>query len=393
MRYLLVSLLGLALLTPCAFSADDEFDLLFIHHSVGDFWLATGHGNLRDSLEDPVLNDYDFRVHDADRADTIGIDTDVADWFPKFRDQYDLIRRFDQSPDVYYTDPEQYNKIVMFKSCYFAADIVGEGTPPGDPEGQLKTIWNYKAAYNALAGIFSQHPETLFIPVTFPPRNKGNYWTRDSGKNSRIFTEWLKGEWLADYRLTTGMNNVAVFDLFDVLAYPDDHPYWPNALNDAYATGTNSHPTPAGTQAATAQFIPFINTAMQEWREIQSDKYEISMSLADEINLTIDAGVANAGRAYHVFASSSGVSPGINLGDVHLPLNYDGYFEYSWQNFNTENLVQTRGYLDSSGSANAKMKSPANMDPSLVGSYFHVAYLLFLPTDFASGAIPIYCSP
>lgn len=394
MRILVSAILVLVFLTPCLLSADDTYDFLFIHHSVGDNWLKSGHGNLRTSLEDPTLNDYDFVVHDADRSDVIGIDTNISDWFPKFRDMFDLIRTFDYSPNTYYVDPQQYNKIVMFKSCYIAADIVGEGDPPGDPEGKTKTIWNYKAAYNALGSIFAQNPDTLFIVSTFPPRNKGNYWTVESGHNSRIVTDWLKTDWISLYREITGMRNVAVFDLFDVLANPDDHPYWPNALRDQYATGTNSHPVPAGTQAATDLFIPFINAAMSEWKQIQADKYEFSLSQSDQIALEIDAGVENPGRIYHVLTSNNGTSPGVDLGGgVHLPLNVGFYFQLSLYNYNTTYLVNTRGTLDSSGKASASFISPVNMDPGLVGSYFHFAYLLLFPTDFASGAIPIYCAP
>ena len=140
---------------------DEPLRIIFIHNSTGIFWLSENNGKLRPSLEDRSLNDFDFEVHDARGVDTIGYETAVKHWLPKFQTMLDLILAFDYSPDHYYSDPEMFNNIVMFKSCYDASDIEEEGNPPGDPTHWKKTIWNYKAAYNGLAEIFAQHPNTL----------------------------------------------------------------------------------------------------------------------------------------------------------------------------------------------------------------------------------------
>ena len=127
----------------------DDFNILFIHHSVGAQWLDTSKGQLRDSLEDPAQNDCDFHVHDATYGDAIGDDTDVCHWVSKFENQMTEVLRFDRSVDVYYADPAEFNHIVMFKSCYPASDIESTGTPPGDPYSTEKTLWNYKAAFSS----------------------------------------------------------------------------------------------------------------------------------------------------------------------------------------------------------------------------------------------------
>jgi len=196
-----------------------EFKLLFIHHSCGMAWLHPDNGGLRPALEDPARNDFLFDVHDAWGKDAIGIDTDVCDWLPKFETMLNLVLSFDDTPDIYYTDPKDFNRIIMFKSCYSASDIKKEGTPPGDPYSPDKTIWNYKAAYLACAEIFKEHPEILWIPVTAPPRHKDHlqnnglpYYTKEKGLNAWAFNEWLTGEFVENYRKETGLNNIAAFN-------------------------------------------------------------------------------------------------------------------------------------------------------------------------------------
>lgn len=230
----------------------EEYNILFIHHSCGSNWLATDNGNLRYEL-----TEYGLSVHDATYGDTIGDDTDVHHWYPKFRDQYDLVKSFDAHTNIYYEDENEVNQIIMFKSCYPASDITGEGTEPGDPEDSSKTIWNYKAAYNALLGIFRANNDTLFIPVTAPPRNvlDGAY-TEERAARAREFNNWLVEEWAPDY------TNIAVFDFFDVLADPET-----NGLREEYSSGSNSHPTADGNQASTDEFMEFIDPAIDRWED------------------------------------------------------------------------------------------------------------------------------
>jgi len=202
----------------------EEFNFLFIHHSVGSNWLHSQQGQLRIALEDPAFNDYIFEVHDATYGDDIGDDTDVCDWYPKFQNQMDLVLKFDEHANIYYTDPEEYNQIVMIKSCYPASDINELGDPPGDPTSSSKTIWNYRAAYRACGNVFAQYPNVLFVIVTAPPRNRNSSsYSVTRGTNACLFNEWMVDHFVDEYRSNTGMDNVVVFDLFgDVLAEPTE---------------------------------------------------------------------------------------------------------------------------------------------------------------------------
>ncbi len=223
-----------------------NYKFLFIHHSVGSNWLSQG--QLRSNLTNIGID-----VHDATYGDDIGENTDVCHWYPKFRDHFNEVRTFDDN-DMYYTDGS-FNQIVMFKSCYPNSDIIGYGTEPGDPESCTRTMANYKATYNALLPIFKNHTDMLFIPVTAPPLNvHSSSYNADHAALAREFNNWLKNEWAPN------VTNVAVFDLFDVLADPTT-----NGLRDEYAAGTDSHPTAAGSMAATEAFMPFFTNALDIW--------------------------------------------------------------------------------------------------------------------------------
>jgi len=233
----------------------DSLRILFIHHSCGSNWLATGNGNLRDSLEAQG-----YSVHDATYGDVIGENTDVCDWYPKFRDQLDLVFTFDYHPNHYYQNGEE-NDIIMFKSCFPNSNIISDGEPPGDPEDCTRTLWNYYAAYNACAGIFKDHEDKLFVPVTAPPLI-ASHTTPENAERARTFNNWLKSEWVEAYRDSYGLYNTAVFDFFDLLTR---HGY-SNYEEYPSGGGYDDHPNSTGNRIATREFIPFINWAVDQWQ-------------------------------------------------------------------------------------------------------------------------------
>ena len=104
-----------------------------------------------------------------------------------------------------------------------------------------------------VTAFFKDHPNTLWIPVTAPPLNKhSTSYDKSEALNAWAFNEWLKGEFMEEYRNTSGLNNIAIFDLFgEVLANPKSDPYYPGALKDQYVkSGSDSHPNAAGGEAA-----------------------------------------------------------------------------------------------------------------------------------------------
>ena len=252
-------------------SATDD-DLIFIHHSCGSNWLSN-------SLHDALLakdyiderNDITYGTDlppDSGRPDSLastpGDRTDMNHWIRWFNDYLEGVKAHGAA--------DGYNKIIMFKSCYPASDISSDGTEPGDPFSGSKTLTNYKAVYRhpdgpgstylndstiykPLEDIFAENPDVLFIPVTAPPLHYGA--TNDTNAHrARSFNNWLKYEWLASYNAAhPGLNNVAVFDWFDVLAYPDNHASHPNRLQQDYGGASgNSHPNSTANSHSTDVF-------------------------------------------------------------------------------------------------------------------------------------------
>ncbi|MBU2103045.1 MAG: SGNH/GDSL hydrolase family protein [Candidatus Omnitrophota bacterium] len=226
--------------------------LLFIHHSCGENWLADG---LRDALQGKGIE-----VHDATYGDAIGEDTDVCHWYPKFKGQLEQIFTFDAHPDTYYQDASQ-NDIIMFKSCFPNSDITDEGNiETATAEDCEKTMASYKASYNALVDIFAAHPDKLFIIVTAPPLLARETSPAAAGR-ARQFNAWLTTEYLSNYREKSRLHNVVVFDFFSVLA--DDKGF---LRKDLASNPGDSHPSAGANKKATELFLPFLDSAIAQWK-------------------------------------------------------------------------------------------------------------------------------
>jgi hypothetical protein len=247
-------------------------DLVFIHHSVGQNWLDSGlHDALLAKAYVDERNDITYgtvMASDPGRPPSLGEvpgdNTNICHWILWFNDYLAQVRQFDCADGT--------NRIILFKSCFPTSDIWDDGTEPGDPFSEDQTLANYRAVvrhpggagkkylrdgiqYLPLEDIFAKHPEILFIPITSPPIVYRD--TDDANAHrARVFDNWLKNEWLPSYHKThPALNNVAVFDLFNVLANPDNALSGPNRLKAAYGgLGDDSHPNDAANAALTAAF-------------------------------------------------------------------------------------------------------------------------------------------
>ena len=237
----------------------DVVNLLFIHHSCGQNWLDN---HLREALDakpyiDEVNDIYysDDVSPDTGRPDSLGPTpgdhTDMSDWLYWFNDYLGGMATFDCATGT--------NRIIMFKSCYPNSHVTAEGTLPADPFDDSHTVTNHQAVfrnaagsgtaytrngynYYALEDIFEANPHILFIPVTAPPECQADA-TPATGANTRAFSDWLKKTWLPMYQSRTGLNNVAIFDWFDILAAADMGDTYANMLKTEYGGDSgNSHP-------------------------------------------------------------------------------------------------------------------------------------------------------
>jgi hypothetical protein len=288
-----------------ASAGHEGLKLIFIHHSSGENWLSDENGGLGRALMEHGYfvsdTNYDWGPSISDLGGPVGSFTDTGHWWTWFQgpesetvlealfsesEQHASYARLEQ-------DPGGENQIIMFKSCFPNSAL--DGNPDDSPTGAhnplrgmdagsgFHTVANAKGIYVGLLEVFAAHPDKLFVAVTAPPLH-ADETTAEQAANARAFNRWLVEEWLADYPMT----NVAVFDFYNVLTSnggsPDrndagaaggnhhrlvdgavEYVYDQGADTSAYAYPGDSHPTPAGNQKATEEFVPLLDWYVQRW--------------------------------------------------------------------------------------------------------------------------------
>ncbi len=283
--------------------------LIFIHHSTGNNWLSDSDftpigGDLGEAL---MQNNYFVSGTDVGWGpDSIGDRTDIGQWWDWFRGPQSatytaaLYTEYDQNNPPYSswprlaTDPGGENQVILFKSCYPNSSILGSPTdPPTTGDNPMRgatsgsdtyTVANAKGIYNDLLVYFATRQDKLFILITPPPLMQS---ATDASRaaNARALNDWLVNDWLDAYPY----NNVAVFDLYNVLTSnggnPDlndvnsetgnHHRWWNGAVQHIQTVNSNyaaypvddSHPTYAGNQKATAEFVQLLNVYYHRWAD------------------------------------------------------------------------------------------------------------------------------
>jgi hypothetical protein len=160
----------------------------------------------------------------------------------------------------------------MFKSCFPNSALEGNPDDPPSSEGWL-TVGHAKYVYNEILKYFKQHPEKLFVVITAPPLSDGTY-----AANARAFNEWLMNDWLDENNFTG--TNVAVFDFYNVLTGPNNHHRYAGGtvqhvftpgMDTLYYPSGDDHPSVAGSQKATNEFVPLLNIFYNRWKRLFSD--------------------------------------------------------------------------------------------------------------------------
>ena len=277
--------------------------LIFIHHSVGENWLADDNGGLGIAL----MNNNYF-VSDTNYGwgpDSIGDRTDIGYWYEWFNgpssSTYLTALYGESGQNSSYSrlgdDPGGENTVIMFKSCFPNSNLGGNpANPPTSANNPLRgedawsthmTIENAKGIYMDLLNYFATRQDKLFVAITAPPL-ASSATTPAHAANARAFNDWLVHKWLANYHY----RNVAVFDFYNVLTSNGGSP----AKNDAGQEGGNhhrwrngavqhvhpvashtsayptedSHPSRAGNLKATQEFVPVLNYFYNRWKEFSA---------------------------------------------------------------------------------------------------------------------------
>ncbi len=285
--------------------------LIFLHHSTGGNWLADSEGNDigGDLGRELMKNNYVVSATNYGweaGGDGIGDRTDIGNWWEWFRgpnseaimagvyaENQQNFGDFGEWPRL--EDPGGENEIVVFKSCFPNSDLRGNAkqAPPAIDRNPLRgeaaegnpnfTVANAKGIYIDLLAYFATRQNKLFVVITAPPRMKEET-NATYAANARAFNNWLLNDWLKDYPY----QNVAVFDYYNVLTSSagstdendlgneaGNHHRWRNGAVEhiqtvnsnfsAYPSG-DSHPTTAGHQKATAEFVPLLNVFYHRWK-------------------------------------------------------------------------------------------------------------------------------
>jgi len=269
-----------ALLTDDPSPPAQTVKLIFIHHSTGENWLADGYGNLGQTLDanNYFVSDTNYNWGPGYNGQTIGDFTDIPDWPEWFASANTptytaaLFTEYDQHSTYTrtLTDPGGENQIIMFKSCFPNSALDGNPDDPPDPNGWL-TVGHVKWVYNQILPYFGAHPEKLFIVITAPPLRASSTTTQQAA-NARAFNQWLMYNWLSENGYT--QSNVAVFDFYNVLTGPENHHWFNNGAeehiftpgwNTLHYPSSDDHPSVAGNQKATAEFIQLLNVFYNRW--------------------------------------------------------------------------------------------------------------------------------
>jgi len=103
----------------------------------------------------------------------------------------------------------------------------------------------------------------------------------------------------------------------------------------------------------------------------------VSATNGGRVPFTINRGAQDAGRAYRILGGYSGTTPGFDYSGIHVPLNRDPFFMFTWTTKgNTQKFYRSVGTLDGSGRSQALLRVPAGGWSSLVGRQFNFCSLM-----------------
>jgi len=255
MRRPLTFLLTLALVAPAAATtaAETLTNLFFLHHSTGRNVIAEG--DVRDCIADHNAlhgTDYAFWDHDYNALGLTGPDgakPGVSYQIPGDNTDPDGLLTLWTTANGARDLILQNHQVIAFKSCYPASNI------ETDAELAARKQW-----YLQMRDVFDQHAGHVFVVMSQPPRHRLATDTAEATR-ARAFADWLCSD---DY--LAGRPNVVAFDLFDLLAAPDDGSAAANRLRYAYErshSDGDSHPNAAANAATGPAFAAALIAASE----------------------------------------------------------------------------------------------------------------------------------
>ena len=99
----------------------------------------------------------------------------------------------------------------------------------------------------------------------------------------------------------------------------------------------------------------------------------LSVSTGGAYSFELDAGVANQLKTYLLLGSLTGTAPGVSLGKVTVPVNFDPYFVLNLTYPNTL-ITNSLGVLEWYGKSTATLNLPKGLPASTIGTVLYHAF-------------------
>ncbi len=138
------------------------------------------------------------------------------------------------------------------------------------------------------------------------------------------------------------------------------------------------------------------NGMPDECQPFSADVATISLSTGGTQSMVLDAGAAHEFMFYRIFGGFSGTSPGLQLGNVLFPINYDEYFALTLSSPKIAPFGGFKSNLDENGKSTASLTLLPATDPSLAGVTVHHAFVaaeILGDVNFASNVITVTLVP
>lgn len=194
---------------------------------------------------------------------------------------------------------------------------------------------------------FAQRQDNLFIVITAPPLRSEDT-SPEAAANARAFNNWLMNDWLDDYPYI----NVAVFDFYNVLTSnggstriddPDTsdagrsdgnhHRWWDGSVQHIQTIDNNysaywtddSHPSQAGNQKATAEFVPLLNYWYGRWQAGPTQKNRFPHDAVTRQHCDLHRCHSLARRAAHrhgLHDRRAAIRPGLRFRHAHCHVRH-----------------------------------------------------------------------
>jgi hypothetical protein len=221
-------------------------DIIFLHHSCGQNWIADG--GIREKLTNAGFEFWDHGYNGDGLTNPKGENTGQNYDVPDDNTNPDGLANIFSQP---VTNPptNTFSKllthdVIIIKSCFPVSDIYSDE--------DLYTLFEH---YKIIRESVRKHPDKIFIIVTQPPMNR-LATQKSNALRARKLANFLKS---SDF--LQGIPNLSTFDWFNLLAVSDQNSPYYSMLKPEYSPeGDDSHPNFTANFKTAPEFVKHITS-------------------------------------------------------------------------------------------------------------------------------------